>query len=256
MITIGSWRFWVILALGLGTLACAGKAERRERREEARAERAERREAARAERTQRNERSRTTEDAAPASRPQAAPAAAASATVTPALTPVSTAPTAAVAESKITFMRATSYGGNVAASVFDVTDSGEAKFIGIVRPWNKLVYPVRPGLYTFMVVSEAADFMQATVVGGKTYYALVTPRMGAWKARFSFKPVRADEIDGNQFAGWDRKTKLVTNTPTTQAWARDNASSVADKRDRYWPEWSSKSQSEKDAQTLRAEDGR
>jgi len=245
MITIGSWRFWVIVALGLGTLACAGKAERRERREEARQERAERREAARAERTQTQ-----------SSRQQAAPAAAASATATTGLTPVSTAPAQATAESKITFMRATNYGGNVAASVFDVTDSGEAKFIGIVRPYNKLVYTVRPGLYTFMVVSEAADFMQATVVGGKTYYALVTPRMGAWKARFSFKPVRADEIDGKQFAGWERKTKLVTNTPTTQAWARDNAASVADKRDRYWPEWSSKSQSEKDAQTLRAEDGR
>jgi hypothetical protein len=263
MTYIGSWRFWLIIALALGTLACAGK---RERREEARQERLERREQARQDRAERQQRTRAEREGRAAdepkvaqtqtARPQAAPAAAAGAAVTPALTPVSTAPTAAVTESKITFMRATSYGGNVAASVFDVTDSGEAKFIGIVRPWNKLVYPVKPGLYTFMVVSEAADFMQATVVGGKTYYALVTPRMGAWKARFSFKPVRADEIDGNQFAGWDRRTKLVTNTPTTQAWARDNAASVADKRDRYWPEWSSKSQSDKDAQTLRAEDGR
>jgi hypothetical protein len=161
-----------------------------------------------------------------------------------------------VAESKVVFMRATSYGGNVAASIFDVTDSGEAKFIGIVRPWNKIVYPVKPGLYTFMVVSEAADFMQATVVGGKTYHALVTPRMGAWKARFSFNPVRAGELDGSQFTTWERNTRLVSNTPTTLAWARENAASVADKRDRYWPEWSSKGQSEKDAQTLRAEDGR
>ena len=258
MTSIGSWRFWVIVALALGTLACAGK---RERREEARQERLERREQARQDRADRQQRARAEREGRAADEPkvaqtQVAPAAAASATVAPALTPVSTAPTAAVAESKITFIRATSYGGNVAASVFDVTESGEPKFIGIVRPWNKLVYPVRPGLYTFMVVSEAADFMQATVVGGKSYYALVTPRMGAWKARFSFKPVRADEIDGNQFASWDRKTRLVTNTPTTQAWARDNAASVADKRDRYWPEWSSKSQSEKDAQTLRAEDGR
>jgi predicted SprT family Zn-dependent metalloprotease len=50
MSTIGSWRFWVILALALGTLACAGK---RERREEARQERLERREQARADRTDR-----------------------------------------------------------------------------------------------------------------------------------------------------------------------------------------------------------
>jgi hypothetical protein len=254
MTNIGSWKFWVIIALALGTLACAGRAERRERREEARQERLERREAARAERNQRNERAKA-ERESPA-REEAKPTQTAQPSATPALTPVSTAPLAAAAESKVVFMRATNYGGSVAASIFDVTDSGEAKFVGIVRQWNKIEYPVKPGLYTFMVISEAADFMQATVIGGKTYYTLVTPRMGAWKARFSFKPVRSGELDGNQFATWESKTRLVKNTPTTLNWARDNAASVADKRDRYWPEWSGKSQSEKDAQTLRAEDGR
>lgn len=253
MTDIKSWKFWVIIALALGTLACAGRAERRERREEARQERLERREAARAERTQRSEQRRSERAS---SRVEEEPKAAEKPAAAQSLTPVSTAPTAAVAESKVIFMRATSYGGNVAASVFDVTDSGEAKFIGIVRPWNKIAYPVKPGLYTFMVVSEAADFMQATVIGGKTYYALVTPRMGAWKARFSFKPVRSSELDGSQFTTWERNSRLVSNTPTTLAWARENAASVADKRDRYWPEWSGKGQSEKDAQTLRAEDGR
>ena len=106
------------------------------------------------------------------------------------------------------------------------------------------------------VVSEAADFMQADLTGGKTYYALVTPRMGAWKARFSFKPVRAGELDGKQFATWERRSRTVTNTSTTLNWARDNAASIEDKRSRYWPEWNSKSESDKDAQTLRAEDGR
>jgi len=241
MTYIGSWRFWVIVALAFATLACAG---RRERREDARAERAERNEQKRAERAERNEQRR----AQPAQAQEAAPAAT--------LTPVSTAPVAAAAEAKVIFMRATSYGGNVAASIFDVTSSGEPKFVGIVRPFNKLAYPVKPGQYTFMVVSEAADFMQATVIGGKTYYALITPRMGAWKARFSFKPVRADELDGAQFAGWERKSRTVTNTPTTLAWARENAPSVADKRDRWWPEWSSKSEAQRAAQTLNAEDGR
>jgi len=244
MTYVGSWRFWVIVALAFATLACAG---RRERREEARAERAERNEQKRAERAERNQARRTE----PAQAQQAAPAAPAAA-----LTPVSTAPLAAAAEAKVVFMRATNYGGNVAASLFDVTSSGEAKFIGILRPFNKIVYPVRPGQYTFMVVSEAADFMQATVVGGKTYYTLITPRMGAWKARFSFKPVRGGELDSAQFAGWDRNTRTVTNTPTTLAWARENAASVADKRDRWWPEWSSKSESQRGSQTLNAEDGR
>jgi hypothetical protein len=258
MTNIASWKFWVILSLALTTLACAGRAERRERREEARQERAERREAARQERAQRNERARAERPAEEARPAQAAAAAApaAASTVTPALTPVSTAPTAEVAESKMIFMRASGMGGAVAASVFDVTEPGEPKFVGVINRGNKLVYPVKPGLHTFMVISEAADFMQATIVGGKSYYALVTPRMGVWKARFSFKPLRGEELDGRQFASWNKGTRQVTNTPKTIAWAKDNAADIADKRDRYWPEWNSKPQTEKDAQTLRAEDGR
>lgn len=246
MTTLGSWRFWVVIALALTTLACAG---RRERREEARQDRLERREAARTERGQRTEQRRAEREGRSSDEAKVTQAA-------PALKPTSAAPAAAVVESSLVFMRATSYGGNVAASVFDVTEPGEAKFIGIVRPWNKLVYPVKPGIRTFMVISEAADFMQADVAGGKTYYALITPRMGAWKARFSFKPVRAGELDGSQFQTWERQTRLVKNTPSSLAWARENAASVADKRDRYWPEWNSKSEAQKDSQTLRAEDGR
>jgi hypothetical protein len=169
---------------------------------------------------------------------------------------VSTAPVAAAADAKVVFMRVTNSAGNAAASIFDVTSSGEPKFVGIVRPFNKLAYPVRAGQYTFMVVSDAADFMQATVIGGKTYYALVTPRADASKARFSFKPVRGDELGGSQFAGWERNTRMVTNTPTTLAWARENAANISDKRDRWWPEWSSKSEAQRASQSLNAEDGR
>jgi hypothetical protein len=265
MTSIGSWRFWVIIGLALTTLACAGRAERRERREEAREERRERAEQRRTQRAERTDQRRSERSSERGDEPKVAqtqpsgqesPSAASSSTTTTALTPVSTAPTAATAESTMVFMRATNFGGAIAASVFDVTDSGAPKFVGIINRGNKLSYRMKPGLNTFMVVSEAADFLQVTAVGGKTYYALVTPRMGVWKARFSFKPVRGDEVDGRQFAAWDRGTRLVTNTPRTLAWARDNAADVADKRDRYWPEWNSKGQSEKDAQSLRAEDGR
>ena len=254
MTNVRSWQFWVIIALALATMACAGRSERRQEAREAKAERAEQKRAQKAERAEQKRAQREGRAAeAPASTPpaQSAPPAAV-------LTPISTAPTqaAAVADSKVVFLRATNFGGAVAASVFDVTEAGAPKFIGIINRGNKLAYPVKPGLYTFMVVSEAADFMQATVIGGKTYYALVTPRMGVWKARFSFKPVRGDELDGNQFAAWDRGTKLVANTPKTIAWAKDNAADIADKRDRYLPEWSSKAESDRAAQTLNAEDGR
>jgi hypothetical protein len=254
MTNVRSWQFWVIIALALVTMACAGRSERRQEAREARAERAEQK---RAERAERNEQKKAAREGRTAEAPDS-PSPAQTGAPAAAFTPISTAPTAAAAsaDSKVVFLRATNFGGAIAASVFDVTDAGEPKFIGIINRGNKLAYPVKPGLYTFMVVSEAADFMQATVAGGRTYYALVTPRMGVWKARFSFKPVRGDELDGNQFAAWDRGTRLVANTPKTLAWAKDNAADIADKRDRYLPEWSSKPASDRAAQTLNADDGR
>jgi hypothetical protein len=256
MTNVRSWKFWVIIALALTTLACAG---RRERREQAREDRRDRAEQRRMEREARNEPRRTERSRQSGDEAQTAPAAQSSAessTQAATFQPISTAPTAATGESKVVFMRAANYAFAVAASLFDVTDSGAPKFIGIIRAHQKIVYPVGPGQHTFMVVSEAADFMQATVIGGKTYYALITPRMGAWKARFSFRPVRAGELDGSQFASWDRGTRVVTNTPSTLNWAQANAASVAEKRDRWWPEWSGKPESARASQTLNAEDGR
>jgi len=255
MTSIGSWRFWVIVALALGTLACAGKAERRERREEAREERRERAEARRAERQGRTEQRRAQRDSGSEDQPKSAPAASqppsSNKQTTTALTPVSTAPTAVAAESKMVFMRPGALGGAVAATVFDVTDA-DTKIIGIIHMRGKLTYPLKPGVYTFMVVSEAADFMQVTVSPGKTYYALVSPRMGAWKARFSFTPLRGGDSRAEQ---WERSTNLQNNPARADNWMRDNASSVDDKRSRWWPVWNNKPESQKASQTLLAEDG-
>jgi hypothetical protein len=106
------------------------------------------------------------------------------------------------------------------------------------------------------VVSEAADFMQAKVVAGRTYYALVTPRMGVWKARFSFRPLRQGDLAGNDFAGWNSSTHFVVNSPATLSWAAQNAADISSKRTTYWPEWSSKPAQDRAAQTLNPEDGR
>lgn len=251
MKNFGSWRFWVIVLLALTTLACAGRRERREEAREARAERAEQR---RAERAERNEQRRAPRESTSSDEPKAAasnPPPRQNTVPAATLTPTSTAPTAAVAESKVVFMRPSGMGGAVAATVFDVTDS-DSKIIGIINMRGRLSYAVKPGIHTFMVVSEAADFMQVNVIPGKTYYALVRPRMGAWKARFSFEPLRGGDSRAEQ---WERSTSLVNNPARAQAWFRDNAASVEDKRSRYWPEWSNKPESARAAQTLTAEDG-
>jgi len=155
----------------------------------------------------------------------------------------------------VIFMRSSAMGGAVQASVFDVSGAGE-KLVGIVSTGTKVGYYVAPGERTFMVVSEAADFMQANLVAGRTYYALVTPRMGFWKARFSLRPVRAAELGGSEFADWNGATYFVVNTPQSQAWAAQNSADIAAKRASYWPDWSGKSAAARAEQTLNADDGR
>jgi hypothetical protein len=171
-------------------------------------------------------------------------------------TPPQEAPTAKADEAMVVFMRASYVGSAISASVFDVTGAGQPTFIGIVNNGTKIAYPVKPGEYTFMVVSEAADFLQAKVAAGKTYYAMVTPRMGMWKARFSFRPVRGSELGGSEFAGWSSGTQYVSNTPQSRNWAASNAADISQKRASYWADWSSKPADERASQTLTPEDGR
>jgi len=164
-------------------------------------------------------------------------------------------PTIRQGEAMVVFMRSSFVGSAISASVFDVSGT-EAKFIGIVNNGTKIAYPVTPGEHTFMVVSESADFMQARILPGRTYYALVTPRMGVWKARFSFRPVRQNELSGSEFAGWNSGTHFVVNSPETQNWAAQNAADVASKRNQYWPEWNSKPANDRASQSLNPDDGR
>ena len=165
------------------------------------------------------------------------------------------APAVQPGESLIVFMRTSAMGAAVSASVFDVTGT-ENELVGIVQYGTKVAYPVKPGERTFMVIGESADFMRAAILPGRTYYALVTPRPGVWKARFSLRPIRQAELDGAEFAGWDSATHFVENTAQTRVWAQQNATSISSKRFEYWPEWSSKPQHQRDSQTLAADDGR
>lgn len=155
----------------------------------------------------------------------------------------------------IIFMRPSTYGYAISSSIFDVTTE-ENKFIGVFKAKAKVCYDVAPGEYTFMVVGESADFMKATVEAGKTYYVLVTPRMGVWKARFSFKPLRQADLAGVEFSRWDSTTELVENTPESEEWAQKNAEDIEAKRARNWPSWCELSQELQETMTLHIEDGK
>ena len=170
-----------------------------------------------------------------------------------------TVPAAAPDTAQVVFMRDAYTGKAIVSSLYDVTD-GKTQFIGVMANGTKIAYPTTPGKHTFMVVSEAADFMEADLVAGKTYYALVTPRMGLWKARFSLWPISneadaAHSLKSKNFKGWVEDTDLVTNSPKSLAWYERVKASVEKKRAEYWPVWQEKSAADVAARTLKPTDG-
>lgn len=266
MVDIRSWKVWVIFALALGTLACnrearreradARYAERLERAEQRRAEREgardqgaprltarERAEQRRAERLARQEQRRAQREqpAVRESRAQPEPPAQSLAASSP--------PAAAGSPARVVFMRVSKQTSSVEATLFDVSEPGEPKLIGAVGAASKLSHSFKPGNYTFMVVGETAEFMDATLAEGKTYYALVIPKSGA--KRFALEPVRRDELQGKEFQGWDRGTRPMPAGAKGQAPA-----DASDKRVRHWQEWVKKPESQRATLTLNAEDGR
>ena len=142
-------------------------------------------------------------------------------------------------EATIIFMRPSVFGGAIQSTVFDVTSPANL-LVGIVSARTKIAYKTSPGEHLFMVVSEAADFLKADLAAGKTYYALVTPRMGLWKARFSLKAIHKDQLGTEDFKDWDSTCKFVENTPKSHAWAVENMTDIGEKREEYLLKWTSK----------------
>lgn len=162
-------------------------------------------------------------------------------------------------EAQVVFMRSSFLGAAINASLFDVT-AGDPVFIGIISNGTKVPYLTTPGKHTFMVVSEAADFLEADIVAGKNYYSIVTPRMGAWKARFSLWPIAKDpsakfSTGSKDFTEWQEDTFIAATTEKANAWYEKNKASVVKKQAKYWPVWLEKSQEDLEKRTLKQEDG-
>lgn len=159
----------------------------------------------------------------------------------------------------VVFMRPSSYGAAIKSSVYDVTD-GKQEFIGIVSHKDKVAYRVAPGKHLFMVVAENGDFLDADLQAGKTYYAVVSPRMGVWKARFSLLPVHTDptaEFNTStvEFAKWMEKTNWVKRGPAADAWYAEHQADVAKKREKYLRNWNARSDADKASLRLLPADG-
>ena len=164
-------------------------------------------------------------------------------------------------QAQIVFMRPSMFGGAIQSTVYKVDpDQNGQQFIGVVSSHTEVSYSVAPGDYLFMVISENADFMDAHVEAGKTYYALVSPRPGWWKARFSLLPIHNDpkaeySTQSSDFAGWQSSCALVERTAQADQWYTDNKESVDSKRSDYLKEWNGRTAADKADLVLKREDG-
>jgi len=136
----------------------------------------------------------------------------------------------------VIFMRPSGFGFAIQSSVFDITDN-EPEFLGIVSAKTKIAHNAAPGEHRYMVIGESADFLEADLLAGRTYYSLVTPRMGVWKARFSLKPVRKPDLTSAEFTQWYDDTRWAENKPTAQTWAQEHMDSIKSKQEKYLPKW-------------------
>jgi len=142
-------------------------------------------------------------------------------------------------KSMVIFLRPSSMAFGVQSSIFEIRGN-RPHLVGIVAAKKKVAYEVNPGKHTFMVVSESGDFMSANLLPNKTYYALVTPRMGAWRARFSLKAVHANEARSEKFKKWLNECQWVRKTSDSLAWANDNKASISSKYTGNYAKWLSK----------------
>jgi hypothetical protein len=138
------------------------------------------------------------------------------------------------------FIRPSSLGFKVHAAVYD-----DEKFIGIMPYNQKLPYLAKPGEHLFMVVSEAADFLKADLLPGKTYYIKVMPRMGAWRARFSLAPVTKVDYANPEIQKWIKDARLIQNNDDAYKWAKENHPSVLNKKKAYFEKWVSKPENDR-----------
>jgi hypothetical protein len=168
-------------------------------------------------------------------------------------------PTPEAGKAMVVFMRPSSFGGAIQSSVYDTHKQGD-KFIGIVSAKTRIAYQADPGDHLFMVYGENLDFMIAHLDAGKTYYALVSPRMGVLKARFSLLPIhnRADAKYNTQsadFRKWMDETSWVEVTPQAEQWYAKHAAEIDRQKVYYMKRWNSGDAQQHAELTLPASDG-
>lgn len=169
----------------------------------------------------------------------------------------SPAPAAGMAQ--VVFVRHDPLGRGVQATLYEVHDI-EPRFLGILSNGTRIAIDFTPGFHRLMVLGGRAEFFDAELIEGRTYYVLVQPIRGTFKARFLPRPVRNhDTAELHAHTPWFRKklacTVRVEGTPDAEAWFAAKQDEIRDTTAEHLAKWKRKKASKRDANALRAEDG-
>ena len=149
------------------------------------------------------------------------------------------------------------YGATPSVSLHDVT-APQRKMVGILGVGQKLAYRVPPGRHEFMLLNKGStDFLEANVVAGKTYYAIVQLLTeGGYDQKYGFRPVRPDDFDNGRFARWQTNLSYVERPEAWQRWSAANQQSIEGRLREHRPAWSRQGPADRRLRTLQVSDGR
>jgi hypothetical protein len=93
----------------------------------------------------------------------------------------------------VVFLRPALLDKAAASPVLDIS-AEPPMLVGVIAAGRKIAYLSDPGTRRFMVMGEAADFMDAELHAGRIYYARIAPHQGTSSGRFALHPVAASDI--------------------------------------------------------------
>lgn len=113
------------------------------------------------------------------------------------------------------------------------------KYVGTSASKTKIPYQADPGKHLFMVVGESADFMEADLAEGRTYYAVVQIRPGLFGGRFSLQPQNA-QMDNSKIQAWLKVMRPMEPAPAGLKYAGKIADNSKAKKEKYLPAFEKK----------------
>ncbi len=109
----------------------------------------------------------------------------------------------------VTFVRSGFVGKAIQFGIWD-----SEKWVGVLASDSYIQYKASPGKHLFLARAENWSCVKADLEGGKSYFIIVSPRMGVWKARVVMNPVnKGDNVSEEKINKWLTRLSPIAVDP-------------------------------------------